>query len=221
MTNTYKLKEYGGLTIRLREGHPGQSRRLIILLHGWTGDENSMGIFSENIPSDYWVIAPRGIFPAGHKGYSWRDLESSKTWDSPRIDDFKPAISMIESMLDRLSFDTGIPIDSINIMGFSQGAALATSILLTKTQKIKKSVLLAGFLPEIPNFQELTERQILKNKQIFIAHGNLDETIPISKSILMAESLESMGAEISFCSDDVGHKVGRHCFKGLLEFLEN
>jgi len=221
MTDNTKMMEFAGMKVRLREGQPGSFQHLVVLLHGWTGDENSMWIFSENIPLNYWVIAPRGIYKAGTKGYSWRNIELSKTWDTPDINEFTPAISFIEKMLDSFSGNTGIPVDSFDIMGFSQGAALASSFLLSRSKRIAKTVLLAGFLPEIPNTRDFTASQVLHNKKIFIAHGNQDEMVPISKSIAMAESLESMGANISFCTDDVGHKVGRHCFQGLLAFFED
>src|SRR3989304_4875041 len=136
MTDNTKMMEFAGMKVRLREGQPGSFQHLVVLLHGWTGDENSMWIFSENIPKSYWVIAPRGIYPAGPNGYSWRKTDISKTWDTPDINEFNPAISFIEKMLDGFNQRTGIPVDSFDIMGFSQGAALASSFLLKRSDKI-------------------------------------------------------------------------------------
>ena len=220
MNFNYQVKEFSGIITRIREGSPVKSSRILLLLHGWTGDENSMWVFSENIPEDYWVIAPRGLFQAQGKGYSWRKFNQSEPWTPPRMDDFNYGISAIAKLLEDFQTYKGISVNFVDIMGFSQGAAFASALLVSHTIKINKTVLLAGFLPEITKIRDYQERQFLHDKKVFIAHGNFDETVPISKSIRMAELLESMGAEISFCTDEVGHKVGKQCFKGLLEFLE-
>ena len=34
---------------------------VILLLHGWTGDENSMWIFASRLPDQAILISPRGL----------------------------------------------------------------------------------------------------------------------------------------------------------------
>ncbi len=53
-----KLISFDDWTLRV---HPSQSAnpRLLVLIHGWTGDENSMWIFTRRLSPDYWMIAPR------------------------------------------------------------------------------------------------------------------------------------------------------------------
>ena len=58
------------------------SRRLLLLLHGWTGDENSMWVFARNFPRAAWMLAPRAPFLAPSGGYSWREhVETSHSLD--------------------------------------------------------------------------------------------------------------------------------------------
>ncbi len=72
--NTHQMT-YNGWTMRVR--HAAQEpARFLLLLHGWTGDENSMWIFARNFPADMWIAAPRALYPAEGGGYSWRPPHS-------------------------------------------------------------------------------------------------------------------------------------------------
>jgi hypothetical protein len=46
----------------------------MLLIHGLTGDENSMWIFARNLSAEYWMIAPRAPHASqmAQGGYSWR-----------------------------------------------------------------------------------------------------------------------------------------------------
>ena len=63
---------------------------VLVLLHGWTGDENSMWVFATRLPKQALLIAPRGFYKANSGGYSWHP-EISKPW--PWISDFMPAVA--------------------------------------------------------------------------------------------------------------------------------
>ncbi|HQV64553.1 MAG TPA: hypothetical protein PKV19_11160, partial [Anaerolineales bacterium] len=69
-TNT-ELIEFNNWTLRVRASQ-SVNPRLLVLIHGWTGDENSMWVFARGISSDYWMIAPRAPHPAESSGFSWR-----------------------------------------------------------------------------------------------------------------------------------------------------
>ncbi|MFM8876383.1 MAG: hypothetical protein ACKOGC_09960, partial [Anaerolineae bacterium] len=46
--------------------------RLLVMIHGLTGDENSMWVFARRFSSKYWIVAPRATHPAIPQGFSWR-----------------------------------------------------------------------------------------------------------------------------------------------------
>lgn len=36
------------------------SNRVLLMLHGWTGDETVMSVFGQKVSPDYWLLSPRG-----------------------------------------------------------------------------------------------------------------------------------------------------------------
>ncbi len=65
------LIEFKDWTLRIREAS-NLPPRLMLLIHGLTGDENSMWVFARNLPANYWILAPRAPYAAEQGGYSWR-----------------------------------------------------------------------------------------------------------------------------------------------------
>jgi phospholipase/carboxylesterase len=186
---------------------------VILLLHGWTGDENSMWVFSSRMPKNAFLIAPRGLFLSRPGGYGWHpDLKNAIPW----VDDFRPAMDALQEILTPACFPMA-DFSNLSIVGFSQGAALAYSMALLFPNRVCKIVGLSGFLPE--GAEALARNRPLQGKPVFVAHGRQDDLVSITRARESVDLLEQAGAQVSYCEDDVGHKLSLACFKGLEAFL--
>ena len=183
--------------------------RLLLMLHGWTGDENSMWIFTPRLPQNFIIISPRGLFPTPMGGYGWVENDI-KGW--PTMSDFNAAMQELMDLIDSLDFP-GIYENRFNILGFSQGAALGYALALTYPERINKLAGLSGFFPE-PTQGGLVGGR-LRGKRIFVAHGLKDEMVPVEKARRVVEALKYSGAEVIYCEEDVGHKLSSGCFRGM------
>jgi len=204
-------------TLRVR---PAKSKtpRLLVLLHGWTGDENSLWIFVRNFSEDYWIVAPRAPYlsrqPAG--GYSWRSLPGHSE-GLPGLEDFRPSTETLISLMDAYSAEYNLDATRFDVMGFSQGGALTNTIALLHPERIGRAAVLAGFVPV--GAEPLVQGKPLDGKSFFVAHGTLDETVKIEYARQSVKLLELAGADVTFCEDEVGHKVSAHCLHALEEFF--
>ena len=103
-------------------------------------------------------------------------------------------------------------------MGFSQGAALAYTMAMMYPERIASLAGLSGFLPDGATTWLGPNR--LKGLPVFIAHGTEDELVPIERARLSVELLEKAGATVTYCEDNVGHKLSAKCFRGLEAFYQ-
>ena len=103
------------------------------------------------------------------------------------------------------------------MIGFSQGAAMSNLLAFLYPQRIRKTGILAGFVPS--GLDELVAQRPLAGKPFFVAHGTNDETVPIDRARASIEVLEQAGAQVTYCEDEVGHKVSLNCLKALRSFL--
>ena len=190
----------------LEEGSGRQP--VIVLLHGWTGDENSMWVFTPRLPVKRLFIAPRGLFPAAQGGYSWHAHLNG--W--PRMDHFRPAVDGLLELLTDRRFPEG-DFSELHLVGFSQGAALAYAFTLLYPERVASLSVLSGFLPEGAATEPSTKRG--NGLPVFITHGTKDELVPVERARQAAETFQQAGAMVTYCEHDVGHKLSANCFRGL------
>jgi phospholipase/carboxylesterase len=187
---------------------------VLLLLHGWTGDEDSMWVFTPRLPKNALIIAPRGLYKTRDVGYGWHP-ELSKPW--PWVEDFCPSVEKLLLAISDRNFPDG-DFSNLHLLGFSQGAALAFSMAIMVPERIASLAGLSGFLPDGASAWLGSER--VKGLPIFIAHGSEDDRVPIDKARMSVGLLEKAGAKVTYCEDNVGHKLSAKCFRGLEAFYQ-
>jgi len=214
-TGETQLIHLDGWPMRLRLPATPSPHPLILMLHGWTGDENAMWIFAARLPAEALLVAPRGLYPSALGGYGWHP-EVAGAWSS--VSDFRPAAQKINEILIPENFPSA-DFSSLRLVGFSQGAALAFVYALLYPAQVKSLAGLSGFLPD--GAGSLVEGQPLRDRPIFMAHGTRDELVPVERARRAADLLRQAGAQVHYCEDDVGHKLSLDCFRALQTFFEH
>ncbi len=216
--NDNELITFQNWTVRVRIATQ-KPARLLLLLHGWTGDENSMWVFMRNFSLDYWIVAPRAPYATEPSGYSWRAPRAPQSgprgW--PRLEDFHASAHSLIALMDDYAAQNELDARQFDVIGFSQGAALTNAVSLLYPERIRRAGVLAGFLPV--GSEPLIEKRPLNGKLFFVAHGTLDEMVKIEYARQSVEMLQRAGASVTFCADEVGHKLSANCLHALEEFF--
>lgn len=210
-----ELINSGGWTLRVRAADK-EPARLLLLIHGWTGDENSMWVFANRLPGTYWILAPRAPHFTEPGGYSWR-RELDKPGSLPRLEDLVPAVADLVHLVEDFGRDHGVASQSFDAIGFSQGAAVVNTLALLHPERVGRLGVLAGFVPA--GAEEYIQNRPLEGKPFFVAHGTQDERVDIERARQSIELLEQAGARVTYCEDDVGHKVSAGCLRALEAFF--
>ncbi len=186
-------------------------RAVLVAIHGWTGNEKSMEIFTRKLSQTEWVIYPRAPFVSPNGGYSW-------TGDTRGVlQEFSTFQSVGGELIRRLqrifaaNHLEGLP---VHLAGFSQGAALALVLSLEPSLRVSKVGCLAGFLP-----LQMPDEVPASLPEYYVAHGNQDTIVPIEHAYQVVRYLEHKNARVDFCETDSGHKLGAACFKQLENFF--
>ena len=208
--------EFNGWTMRVRPAVTANPR-LLVMIHGWTGDENSMWVFARKFSiEEYWIIAPRAPHPADPQGFSWRTPQPA-IFARPSLEMLLPSAGALIRLVDEYSASVGVEAQTFDVIGFSQGAAMVNMLGMLHPDRIRKMGVLAGFVPA--GLEEYVEKRALEGKRIFVAHGVQDELVTIDRARTSMKLMEKAGATIVYCEDDVGHKLSTNCLRALEEYL--
>jgi len=187
------------------------------MIHGFTGDENSMWVFSYGLSHDYWMIAPRAPYPTEPSGYSWCPrLEG--TFGRPNFEMLKPSADDLIKLIDEYAASVKIDPGQFDVIGFSQGGAMVSTLGLLYPDRIRKMGVLAGLVPS--GADDYVARKPLSGKKVFVAHGTLDEMVPIDRAHDAVTQFETAGAEVEYCEDEVKHKMSPKMLRAMEAYLK-
>lgn len=200
-----------GLLHRVREGTGAGSHAAIVLIHGRSGDENSMWAFTTALPHDWLLIAPRAIRSDRDGGYTWTPRQPGE-W--PSIEQFDDAVEAIAKMIHALPQTYNVDPKRVYLMGFSQGAATAYAVAMKHREQVQSVAGLVGFMPE----GEASHRSPLRGLPVFMAVGKNDPMIPYERSQMCRQALIDAGAQLDYHEYDTEHRLNAQGMRDLKEW---
>jgi predicted esterase len=211
MNEAFELSVHGHLfRIQPPEVEPG--RALILAVHGLTGDEHSMEIFTRKLQRAFWVIYPRAPHATASGGLSC--VKTALGIHQSASDFFQVAQDLYRD-LDLLAIDLETTHLPLFTMGFSQGAALALVFSSLFSQPHSHHALLAGYLPS--GLAVCSDSMHLRH--YFVAHGSRDTTVPVVQAHQVVKFLQDSGAETIYCRSNTAHKLSLECVRQLESFF--
>lgn len=182
-----------------------------------------MWVFARRFSPEYWIVAPRAPHPAKPQGFSWRPnpltIEEAQlnVHKRPGLDALQPSAEALIKLLDEYAASVGFEAKQFDAIGFSQGGAMVNVMGMLYPQRVQKMGVLAGFVPS--GLDAYIQDRVLTGKHIFVAHGTQDEMVPVDRARASMELLEQAGASITYCEDEVGHKLSANCLRALEDYL--
>jgi len=212
--NEMMLLELDGWTALVRSPDVRTPTGIFLLLHGYTGNEKSMTVFTRNLPASAWIIQPRGPYPTSEGGYKWIDSPHGLI---ASFAEFQKAIEKLNLALGSWKSKLGLPEMPLDVIGFSQGAVAAMVFTITFPALVRRAACLSGFIPD--DTLLFIQDRPLEGKPIFMAHGTEDTTVPFHRAQKAETILNSLGAEVTFCTAAVGHRISAGCYRRYTNYF--
>ncbi|MCU1631656.1 MAG: Phospholipase [Micrococcaceae bacterium] len=110
---------------------------LLVLFHGYMANEEDLMGLTDHLPSEFTVVSVRAPLAVG-QGFSWFPLSREDDYSVERVVESVSAVSAWLDTVRELH-------SSVSILGFSQGMAVATSLLRHRPADFACVVGLSGF----------------------------------------------------------------------------
>ena len=175
---------------------------LLVLLHGIGADENDLLPLAPAFDPRLLVVSVR----APHDeppGYRWYEIDWSAV--PPRADpaEIEAARDLLAAWLERLVADRGVDPARVLLFGFSQGAIMSTSLLLSRPGLVRGVVAHSGRLARIAG-ADATAAQ-LAHARALVLHGADDPVVPAAQERKAYEVLAGL----------LGDRAGWRAYEGI------
>lgn len=178
---------------------PGESAAPLLLLHGTGGDENNLLDLGRSVWPTASLLSPRGkILENGTTPRFFRRLAEG-VFDEPDL------IRRTHELADFILWAAGeYHFDAARVvaLGYSNGATIASALLLLRPGTLRGAVLLRGMVPLVPE-----PPPDLTGLPVFLAAGRHDTIIPPASTERLAVMLRALGADVSLHWSESGHQL--------------
>jgi phospholipase/carboxylesterase len=185
------------------------ARKPLLLLHGTGGDENDLLPLGERLSAGAALLSPRGqVLENGMPRFFRRLAEG--VFD---IDDLKRRTEELAQFTAAARVAYGI--DKPIAVGFSNGANIAASLLLTRPEALTGAVLMRATTPFVP--QNLPP---LAGIPVLILSGAMDPLVSADKRERLAQLLAAAGANVEGEVIATGHNLTAQDIASASAWLE-
>jgi len=185
---------------------------LVVLVHGRAGNRGVMWTFERAIPEGCHVVSFEAFLSDPLGGWSWWDMTVAGSKQEAIVFASNKLQSSLNSLLGLYGLEPTILVG----LGFSQGSVLLSAVTFLGLVEFDAIAVLAGFV-----YLPSESTSLNKIPEVFVAHGSLDETIPVSKAQSGVEALRALGVRVEYVEEAVGHKVGVQGTRALKQWLQS
>jgi phospholipase/carboxylesterase len=183
---------------------------VLLLLHGTGGDENDLIPLARLVSPGSSVVSPRGNVSENGAARFFRRIREG-VFD---LEDLAFRTAALLRFLKTAAAAHAFATDHVVALGFSNGANVAASMMLTEPATLKHGILIRAMLP----FQPAT-LPVMKGSSALIAAGRSDPMIAQPMSEKLAELMRAAGAHVELKWHDTGHGMIQADVNDARDFL--
>ena len=189
---------------------PGTDGPPLLLLHGTGGDENDLLPLRAHLAPDAPVLSVRGTALENGMPRFFRRLREG-VFDE---DDLRARVDELAEFLAAAEHAYGVDPGAWTAVGFSNGANIASALLLRRPQSLAAAVLLAAMVP----FREPAPAD-LTGKRVAVANGRRDPMATAEHTATLVDQLRERGADVTVLRHDGGHTIDPAQLPGIAAFI--
>jgi phospholipase/carboxylesterase len=177
---------------------PGGGGPPLLLLHGTGGDEHDLLPLRAHLAPGAPTLSVRGTVLENGMPRFFRRLREG-VFDE---DDLRARVDELAEFLAGAEREYGVAPGTWTAVGFSNGANMASALLLRRPPALTAAVLLAAMVP----FREPPPAD-LAGKRVAVVNGRHDPMATAEHTATLTAQLRARGADVTVLSHDRGHTI--------------
>jgi phospholipase/carboxylesterase len=170
----------------------------LLLLHGTGGDESDLIPLARMIAPVASLLSVRGnVLEQGMPRFFRRLREG--VFDQ---EDLRRRTIELADFVEAAGARYGFSPQALHALGFSNGANVAASLLLTRPSALAGGILIRAMVPFEPD-----QRVELAGHSVLLSQGRADPLIPAASAERLGAILEEAGADVELAWQEAGHAL--------------
>ena len=198
-----------------RDGAPP----LLLLLHGVGSNEEDLFGLVPVLDKRFLIISARAPNILGPGSYAW--FEAIYGPGAPPLIQPEQAEASRKTLLAFISEAVtayGAEPSRVYLLGFSQGAIISASVMLTQPKLLAGAVLMSGrVLPEVLPLRAPVEE--LRDFPVLLVHGSADNVLPVHHARESRQLLAGLPVKLDYREYPMGHEVSIQCLADVAQWL--
>lgn len=183
---------------------------VLVLLHGTGGDEQDLVELGQVVGQGSSILSLRGkVLENGMPRFFRRLAEG--IFDQ---EDLKFRTSELADFIEQARRTYGFEKQPVVALGYSNGANIAASVLLSRPETFQGAILLRAMVPfkadDLPN---------LDGTKVLMLSGLMDNIIPPENSTRLSKMLDDAGADVNFIMKPTGHGLTQSDFSDITKWF--
>ena len=181
------------------------AERVLLLMHGYGADERDLGGLLPYLDPEghFATVLPRGPL-AAPPGFSWFDIGADDSDESRAA--IEGAVDLVDDLLDEACAVRDMKREEAVVAGFSQGAGLALSLGLRRSDRPHPAGVLAMSPFVRTNFIDV-DWDAAREVPVLLQHGTEDPMIPAQRTREFAQLLMDRGVSVVYGEYPMAHQV--------------
>jgi len=196
------------LSYVVREPRPPSPRPpLLVLLHGVGADERDLLPLAEAFDPRFLCASVRGPYEAPPMGHAWYSIDWRTSPPAHDLAEAEESRKALCALLPEVVAHHGTDPARTFLLGFSQGAALALEVALTRPDLVRGAVVHSG--GALPGLEaRMAPPEALAPLELLVLHGIDDEVVPVERGRKVRDLLAPrLGERLTYREHDAGHFV--------------
>lgn len=184
---------------------------MVVMMHGRGADMNDLADLAPMLDPAHGA---RFVFPNAPRAWEMQPgMSFGWTWFDGWPPEQKSVAASREVLLQFIDEITQkYPTTSLVISGFSQGAMMALDVGIRRAT--------AGIIAMSGGLYEIDLPETLNKAPVLIAHGSVDDVVPVSYARRARMLLEERGFDVEYHEYPMGHQVMMEEAQAVKAFLE-
>jgi phospholipase/carboxylesterase len=196
----------------------GEQPPLLLLLHGIGSNEADLFSLAPYLDGRFLVASARAPVVLGYGAYGWFNIEFTPAGIVADVAQARASLRQLAIFVDELIESYATDPRRVYLLGFSQGAMMSLSLMLSHPSKVAGVVAMSGRLPA-ESLADLRDANALAGLPVLVTHGTLDQVLPVENGRAVRDALSKLPVALTYREYPMAHEVSQESLRDVAAWL--